>query len=89
MTQFYSDPTREAAVGAWPDMESFYEGEAFGTMEAPWRFTNPPGWYWWACFPGCLPDGEAFGPYETEAEAQESAQERISNVKNALLGFYI
>jgi hypothetical protein len=28
---------------------------------------NPvkPGWYWWACFPGCLPDGEAVGPFAT------------------------
>ena len=27
------------------------------------------GWYWWACFPGCLPDGDAVGPFETEREA--------------------
>lgn len=27
------------------------------------------GWYWWACFPGCLPDGEPNGPFATEAEA--------------------
>lgn len=25
----------------------------------------PLGWYWWACFPGCLPDGEATGPFRT------------------------
>jgi hypothetical protein len=22
-----------------------------------------PGWYWWSCLPGCLPDGGAFGPF--------------------------
>lgn len=33
-----------------------------------------PGWYWWACFPGCLPDGEPEGPFETEREAVASAQ---------------
>jgi hypothetical protein len=27
------------------------------------------GWYWQACFPGCLPDGEPEGPFETEALA--------------------
>jgi hypothetical protein len=32
------------------------------------------GWYWWACFPGCLPDGEPMGPFETEQDAIESAQ---------------
>lgn len=28
-----------------------------------------PGWHWWACFPGCLPDGEPMGPFDTEEEA--------------------
>ncbi len=27
------------------------------------------GWYYWFCFPGCLPDSEASGPYKTEEEA--------------------
>lgn len=33
------------------------------------------GWYWWSCFPGCLPDSEPFGPFETEAEALADAQD--------------
>jgi hypothetical protein len=33
-----------------------------------------PGWYWWACFPGCMPDGEPSGPFATEAEAIADAQ---------------
>jgi hypothetical protein len=50
-----------------------------------------PGWYWWACFPGCLPDGEAFGPYETEAEAQESANAESFYVGEAfgMESFYV
>ena len=32
------------------------------------------GWYWWACYPGCLPDGEPSGPFRTSAEALESAR---------------
>jgi hypothetical protein len=33
------------------------------------------GWYWWPCFPGCMPDGEPNGPFETEQEAIDDAQE--------------
>lgn len=29
------------------------------------------GYYWWTCSPGCLPDSEAFGPFETAEEAEE------------------
>lgn len=35
------------------------------------------GWYWWPCFPGCLPDGEPMGPFETEAEAIANAREDL------------
>ena len=27
------------------------------------------GWYWWACWSGCLPDGEAVGPFADAREA--------------------
>ena len=27
------------------------------------------GWYWWSCFPGCLPHGDLNGPFETEDAA--------------------
>ena len=32
-----------------------------------------PGYYWWTCSPGCLPDSEAAGPFETREEAEEDA----------------
>ena len=32
-----------------------------------------PGWYWQACFPGCLPDGEPEGPFPTEDAALTDA----------------
>ncbi len=28
-----------------------------------------PGFYWWSCQPGCLPDSDAVGPFETRVEA--------------------
>jgi hypothetical protein len=32
------------------------------------------GYYWAACFPGCLWDGEPTGPFDTEAEAVADAE---------------
>lgn len=37
------------------------------------------GWYWQACFPGCLPDGEPTGPFDTEAEAIADVQSNGSD----------
>ena len=61
--QFYSDPKRENDAHALPDMEVFY-----------FNHRTDPGWYWWACFPGCLPDGDAMGPFDTEGEAIDDAR---------------
>lgn len=38
---------------------------------------EPAKWFWRACFPGCLPDGEPMGPFATEAEAIADAQDGI------------
>lgn len=43
------------------------EAECFETAE------KLAGWYWWTCSPGCLPDNEASGPFESELEAIEDA----------------
>lgn len=32
------------------------------------------GWFWQSCFPGCLPDSDPIGPFETHAEALADAQ---------------
>ena len=32
-----------------------------------------PGFYWQPCFPGCLPDDDPIGPFETEEEAMADA----------------
>ncbi|HOX27326.1 MAG TPA: hypothetical protein PLL30_16940 [Candidatus Krumholzibacteria bacterium] len=31
------------------------------------------GWYWWSCCPGCLPDGDAIGPFTSPTRACENA----------------
>lgn len=67
MTQFYSDPSRESESTSLPDAEVFYmsEGESVDEENQP----LPEGWFYWFCFPGCLPDSGIFGPFDTQAEA--------------------
>jgi hypothetical protein len=66
MTQIYSDPSRENDPHALPDIETFFVPADAHALE--------PGWYWWACFPGCLPDGDPVGPFGNEEAAIGDAQ---------------
>jgi len=68
MSQVYSDPDRENLPHALPDVETFQvtQGEDLDLS---------PGWYWWACFPGCMPDGDPEGPFATEQAAIDDAQD--------------
>ena len=33
------------------------------------------GYYWWACYPGCIPDSDLNGPYATLDEAHADANQ--------------
>lgn len=33
------------------------------------------GWFWWSCFPGCLPDGPPMGPFNSYENALADAQD--------------
>lgn len=33
------------------------------------------GWFYWYCFPGCLPDSEAIGPFDSYDAALKAARE--------------
>jgi hypothetical protein len=77
MPQFYSNPKRETDPHALPDVEVWYhDGQGMAA-----EFTDEDGevmetgWYWWFCFPGCMPDSEPNGPFTTEAEALADAQQ--------------
>lgn len=37
--------------------------------------TNREAWFYWFCFPGCMPDGDLMGPFETEEDALADARE--------------
>ena len=70
MSMHYSDPSRESDPHAVRDIEVFYVSEP----DAAEQFSEP-GWFWWACFPGCLPDGEPIGPFDSEEDALADVRE--------------
>lgn len=40
------------------------------------KTTTPHIKYWfWYCFPGCTPDSDVFGPYDSEEEVIEAIKE--------------
>lgn len=74
MTRYYSDETRAADKWSLPDIETFH------TADPGFHITEDgedrgAGWYWWVCLPGCMPDSDAMGPFETEADALADARE--------------
>ncbi len=77
MAQYYSDPSRENEEHALPDLEVFYltRSEAKEMARERGELGGFAGWYYWFCFPGCLPDSDPIGPFETEAEALADARE--------------
>jgi len=77
MTQYYSDESRENSPYALPDVEVFYatEGELSDFANTDDDEVFPAGWYWWTCFPGCLPDSDPIGPFESEEEALADARD--------------
>ena len=87
--QIYSDSSRESETFALPNVEVwhvppgdhrtrrlYFETSAMRDVYGESIHGMQSGWYWWACFPGCLPDSEAIGPFATEAEAVADAQEQ-------------
>jgi len=53
------------------------DGNEYGSFEVFKNYRqrwNNNGWFWWSCFPGCLPDSGAIGPFSTASEAIANAQ---------------
>lgn len=80
MSHIYSDVEREKDKYALPNTEVFYVDELTcnynkQNLDHADEYTVvDPGWYWWNCYPGCLPDSAPVGPFDTEEEAIEDAQ---------------
>jgi hypothetical protein len=58
--------------------------EPYGSLEIFWRDYQAAtddseefaaGWYWWACFPGCMPEGDPMGPFASSRAALQDADE--------------
>lgn len=85
--QAYSNPKRENDPYALPDLEVWrHKHEDAVFMVHPSCVSNHAdgecmgsGWYWQSCLPGCLPDGDAVGPFESEAEALADAREGMDD----------
>lgn len=57
---------------AWGSFEVFWHDDNIGDPMRPPIAEEPSnsGWYWAAGFPGCLPDGDAIGPFGSSAQAR-------------------
>ena len=78
MPRFYSDPERENDSYALPDCEVFYrtaaENKAYGWTDDDGK-PYETGWYYWFCFPGCMPDSDPIGPFATKQKAIDDARD--------------
>ena len=76
MPQHYSDERRASSPYTLPDLETFRI-----RATDPWEGADgerlAPGWYWWACFPGCMPDSDPHGPFDTEDAALLDARDDL------------
>lgn len=80
--QFYLNEEDVANEYTLPNCEVFYaeEGELWDNSSDPDEYDgiSPEGYYYWFCMPGCLPDSEPYGPYDTEEEAIADCREMYS-----------
>lgn len=65
--------TKQEALLNRKELWEEYKRPLNESMELSECYACFPGWYWQACFPGCLPDGSAMGPFKTEQEAMQDA----------------
>ena len=76
---FHIDPERENDDTALSDAEVFQVSHFVASYNRANADHNEyaltePGCYWHSCFPGCLPDGEPMGPFESKEEAIADAR---------------
>jgi hypothetical protein len=47
------------------------------------EYTQKEAWFYWFCFPGCLPEGSVNGPYATEDAALAAARDGVDDYEDA------
>ena len=77
---------RAEEARVFDDKEGYHQFHAeetqvpFGSFEVFWSDGQETdgmiqGWYWWACHPGRLTDGDPTGPFATSRQAHQDADE--------------
>lgn len=75
--------TDDATSASYAGFHAFLseDGEEYGSFEVfcvrnsdHWGEIKDE-WYWWPCSPGCVPDGDMEGPFETPQAAFIDARE--------------
>jgi len=64
VSQHYADLEREDDPHSLPDVEIFRDSSS-----------SDDEWYWWFCLPGCLPDSEPYGPFESFSDAYDDFEQ--------------
>ena len=82
--RFYTEPAKKSDTYSLPNCEVFYSDKSDHTSDTVfWNEDDQEpyesGYYYWFCFPGCLPDSSPFGPFKTEREAITAAREDWSD----------
>lgn len=67
--------TRDIKAPPAPDKSGFHSvpGLHFEVWTDYDDVNNKMVWFWWACLPGCMPDGECNGPFESSLAAYSDA----------------
>ena len=77
--QFSEYDSKEQSAGFVPtpygSFEVFWYDAEDEDIDAYMENKASSGWYWWSCFPGCMPDGEKMGPFATSSQAYDDANE--------------
>jgi len=73
MAHEYSNPKWIKDPHKLPDVEVFHLTAADGIVNEEGE-PLPTGYYWWSCFPGCMPEGEPTGPFDTYTQALADAR---------------
>jgi hypothetical protein len=64
---------RSSEGDEYGSFEVFYEDGSNSDFRDEEDQALPPGWYWWPCSVGCMPESMAFGPFDSEELALNDA----------------
>jgi hypothetical protein len=91
MSEFAGYHQHEPETGEYGSFEVFHNSqsnsdspEVITSLNATLLGDMEKGWYWWACFPGCVPDSDAAGPFVSAHDAHHDAVKLTKEQRKAL-----